>query len=201
MATRLPVVLTLRAGLPGPLGDLAVELAGALMALPGCDISLIGALEQISATGTDRLMLEGLTGDFVIITDESPDKTENHLRRLELIRKPHELPVAGIGRQARILQITPDSTVPSILGQVKEIWQARQIQVVSIGALGGRIQTDTPGAPRPIPVVAREIKQEIVRETAPSPPVSGISRPSQGSKESLDPWLDSLVDRLDGMDL
>ncbi len=126
-----------------------------------------------------------------MIVDEPEERAEQHLRRLNLIPPANSLPVAGQGRRAKVIQITPQVSVAQVVARVRD-W----LQPVERPAVTPEVSGASPVAipSQPESRVGQREKQGV--EVQPE-----VTRPVRGSRESLDPWLDSLVDHLDNLDL
>lgn len=70
-------------------GDLVARLIGC----PGLDMSLIGSLENIDPAGTDRLLLDGLSGSVAILSWNHPEAALRYCEKIGVtgLRTPHTL--------------------------------------------------------------------------------------------------------------
>lgn len=72
MSARLSVVLCQSSSGSPACRDVEGDLVARLIGSPGLDMSLIGSLDNFDPSGTDRLLLDGLSGDVAILSWHNP---------------------------------------------------------------------------------------------------------------------------------
>ncbi len=225
MAARLPVILIQTRPPNAAAERLVDQLVGELIGSPGFDLVLVEPLSSLSTEATDRLTLEALQGDTVILDWNSVEEVLQSWGDLGLSgsRSPHALdrdPVQVPAGQRRVylIDLRVAGSVPVILSTLVQIQAGQQVKTVQLGVLGER------GASRPSLVEprsqqgqllggldakrqARSVGDDLKSESLPVSQASDgdetsriLGHPShQASKNKLD--LDALVDELDQSDL
>jgi hypothetical protein len=105
MAVRLTVVISQVGQGSSKQQTLEAGLIAELIGRAGIDVSLIGPLSQVEQSATDRLVLEGISGDFAIVAWQTPERVMEQLAALQISgrRSVHRAdPHAGAGPGRRI---------------------------------------------------------------------------------------------------
>lgn len=97
MAVRLPVVLCQHERRSGGFTDLEEQWITSLLFSERLDATLIASLSQIEKDSTDHLCLEGLKGDFVLISWDSKKLAMDNMLRLGM-DSVELIPLDGSGR-------------------------------------------------------------------------------------------------------
>ncbi len=184
-------------------GQLAEAVVGELIGLPGIDLTLVGPLAELSATATDRLTLESLSGDVAVLDWQTAAEIVTSLSNvgLEGNRTPHaDDPHAAApslpGRRIYAFDLTKFRDAQTLCRAITLIKSGRQIRTFSL--LPGPIrETKTASIP------ARG-RQNSDADHAPAISVVGTTtdpaaspQPAQAAR-TLD--LDDLLDQLDDLD-
>lgn len=206
MSIRLSIVLTQASGSDS---DLESQLVSELLGAPGMDLSIIAALGHLSDNHTDRLVMEGLQGDFALLGWESPGELIAHCQRLGISgsRAPHQLDAdAPHTPQTRRIYTVDlrNQKAQTVLATLQQILQSRRTPTISL--------LPTPGT-SPAPLGAGKAKSTTA-PTTPAPPASTTptsATPSPPKRtgptttaQSTDPEdarLDALVDDLNDLDI
>ena len=191
MAPRLSVVVSYGGGAHGLSSDQAADLVARLMGEPGCDVSLIGPLDQLGDHETDRLMLEGLRESYVFISANPSAQVTAALLAYGILNQTTEsagqLPI-----RRRVIAIEVDSTSPteSVVHTVQSILRDMRTPVVTLGGMNGkgRMTAAKSISLSKLPVASENIKRNPENRQIPVETASAQ-------------WLDSLVDDLDDLDL
>ncbi|GEM_PF-4098440 len=193
-----------------------------LMGTAGIDVSLIGALGEQSLSSTDRLVLESLDRDFVILSQHPPTEAIAALRTLQIVgrRAAHRFDreaESGGGRRIFCLCWRDFESSAAIADALREILLSLQVVAVPIGLAPANSKVSSP-AKLPASPVASPAAKEI--DSAQSPSHShGIDRsatpePSNAEATRTEPQpaaarrerissadLDQLVDGLNDLDI
>lgn len=196
MSVRLCVVLCQSSSGGSTRQDLEGSLVAQLIGAPGIDLHLVCDLNQlvhshqVAHWATDRLVLEGIQGDFALLAWDTPENIQSQLARLGILghRAPHSLdsqaPLAG-NRQLADRKIYCVSlsghTSASITAGLQQLLSARRTKTVSL-AIPARAEA-TVASPRPASMQAK----------TPTPPPPSTTAPR-------DEW-DDLVDDLNASDI
>ncbi|XZE21661.1 hypothetical protein SH449x_001565 [Pirellulaceae bacterium SH449] len=211
MAIRLPVVLSQNAKRSAAFSECEEGWITSLLFEERLDATLISDLASIQPDSTDFLCLDGLKGDFVLVTWLPGEAVLPELIRLGF--ESFELvPVDGSPKlvspssgpsvkKIYLMPFAPGVAVSKSVGQLKQLLEAKATPVFQLQVAG-----NTPRKPLPVmlPVVSANTN------TAPSVPRTPI-RESLGndipSKQEIAyddmdefPHIDSLVDELDRFD-
>lgn len=102
MSARLSIVLSQAGNQIANGRDHEGELVADLMGAAGMDLSLIGPLEQLGQAATDRLVIDGLSGDFALLAWDEPAVSLAHLTAASVpgYRAPHQLDPEPAANQA-----------------------------------------------------------------------------------------------------
>ncbi len=229
MAVRLPVVLSQSARRSPKHSDVEEEWIAKLLFEARLDATLLSDLSAIPNSSTDRLCLEGIKGDFVLLTWLSIEETNEWLAKLALF--PYSLrsivdgeirqtggDVPGIKKKVYYLQLSTLGAVDEEIARLKKLLASLSTPVFQ---LGGFAQAPPP-APKPTseqnrgPGVSPEITPPRagrpchVESSTPIQNVNGQNLSSQNLKESRDsvepedsefPDIDILMKELDELDL
>ena len=139
MPKRLPIVM-IQSRPPQSSGEqLADDIVGNLIGAPGKDLMLVAPLEKLSADSIDRLTLESLQSDAVILDWKTAEDVITSWKGLGLSgsRAPHELDasVASVPAQQRRLYIIDLRTVRSyehLLAVLAQIQAAGEVKIFSL---------------------------------------------------------------------
>lgn len=213
MAARLNVLLVQSPRMTPLQSNINAELAVQLMGVPGLDLAILGSLEP-DMPGTDRLLLESLSGDLAIVDWRDPDETLLALQRLGIAgsRASHRLDPAsgqpsGGARRLYLIDLRRGDSPAEVLASLQAILASRRVVTVSLGTLAGGSAAPAPANPSPpapppksaaTPPVSEEpaIVTPVAREPAasqPSGPAPGGS-PRGGVRRPLESDLDALVE-------
>ena len=229
MAVRLTVVISQVQGGNRQQQEREANLIAALIGCPGIDVSLIGGLAEVAQPATDRLVLEGLSGDFALVAWQPPADVIDALGGLEVAgyRAPHAGD-PGVAKQPgrRIYCFDPGSyaDAETLVAALGDLLRTRQVKTVALGPPGSplsRAASDgVPAAARadaadqPAGRSSSEAAEQAAgggppagRDTA--PPVAASARsarePADGDGEreqrAREARLDALVDDLNSLDL
>jgi hypothetical protein len=198
---------------------LADEVVGSLIGAPGLDLMLIEPPASLTATATDRLTLETLTGDVAVLDWEDPEQTIQGLTAVNFSgqRTPHphdrDAPQAvSAARSVFAFDLRRFVTARELLTALHELNSRRQVRTFGIGVVPVAAQAPVSVIPRS-PSASAEAT-ELAKATAVTPvsvtakgPVESIgvgdstslatSTPGRAAKR-LD--LDDLLDQLDRAD-
>lgn len=214
MSIRLSILLSQGSGEQSELeGQLVADLLGAA----GMDLSIVTALPRLTADHTDRLVIEGLSGDFALLGWDAPAELVEHCRRLGVDgrRAPHQLdPEAaapGGGRQIYAIDLR-GRTVAEVRRALDQILKSRQTPTFQLfptqpsdpsgkppGARprGTSPQPSPPGSPSSRPAASRE----AASRDAVSGDASGPAPAASAAEDAEDALLESLVDDLNDSDI
>jgi hypothetical protein len=220
VSVRLCVVLCQSSGGGSTRQDLEGALVAHLIGAPGIDLHLVCDLNQLASShemaslATDRLVLEGIQGDFALLAWDTPEKIQTQLAGLGIRghRAPHSLdnqaPLAEnlqlIDRKIYCVPLS-GQTCASITAGLQQLLTARRTKTVSL-AIPARADTTSAGTSRasmpahapPLPLTANPQPisappTQTARQLAPP-----LSLPSTSTPR--DEW-DDLVDDLNASDI
>ncbi len=219
MAVRLPVIM-----IHSPPGgsrwqSLGESVIGELIGRPGIDLTLVGRLADLATGSTDRLTLESLRGDLVVLDWQPPDGILADWHRLGLdgARAPHRddqdpAPVSPPTRRIYAFDLRGFDDAAPVCDAVKRLLESRQTRTFTLGGIGNGKPTTAPPPSNPTSGSTRFESVESV-ESVPSPadptrnrtdgsPIShrDESIPGSTSPPDRDRELDALVDELDLLD-
>ncbi len=156
-----------------------------LIGVPEIDLTLVGPLAQLSASSTDRLALESLTGDVAVLDWQSPDEIVRSLARVGFDgdRVPHANDVEATaprtpGRRIYAFDLTRFRDLTSLHQAIGQLKSSLQVRTFSL-PLG----PSTVVSPSPVP---SQSPSPVVEPLQPKPPPA-IN-------------LDDLLDQLDDLD-
>ncbi len=151
MSIRLSIVLSQSTGGTAIQQDMEGDLVARLIGLPGLDLCLVGPLERSTQETTDRLVLEGLQGDFALLTWHAAEAAIELLRQAGQVgeRVPHALdPFApndsvskgeeqsggkeAAGRRFYLVELR-GKTSEQVVDGLQQILAARRTKTVAIG--------------------------------------------------------------------
>ncbi|TWU55081.1 hypothetical protein [Rubripirellula reticaptiva] len=143
MAARLSVVMV-HAAPPTAAGKRVSErLVGELIGRPGMDLALVGALDDLSPDSTDRLTLESLTGDAVVMAWRPVAETMADLLAIGItgVRALHAGDPGGVSAQAgqrRIYGFDLSNFIAAepVLQILQGMLRSSGVKTFSIGSLG-----------------------------------------------------------------
>lgn len=200
--------------------DLESQLVSELLGAPGMDLSIIAALGQLSDNHTDRLVMEGLQGDFALLGWESPNELIAHCQRLSISgsRAPHQLDAdaAHEPQTRRIYAIDlRGQQAQTVFTALQQILQSRRTPTISLLPTPGTSSTsqDTGRAkPTTAPITSGPTTSGPVASSAPAPtspaPLATPSPPKRTptaaatpSNDPEDARLDALVNDLNDLDI
>ena len=203
MSVRLNVVLSQSAGGSPAQRELEADVVARLLGAAGIDLSLIGSLERLGDSSTDRLMLEQLSGDVALLTWDHPAEAAERLAAAGVAgrRTPHRLdPAAAAGTKPDHPQ-TADRRIycHHLHGQSAPVLQESLEQLLAERRV---VTFQLAPSPQPRPAKperpakpARPEKpsgEAIIQRAADGEPEIG---PGTANAQTADPW-DALVDEL-----
>lgn len=204
MAVRLSVIYSSPRGGTAAQQSLEGDLVAQLIGEPGIDLNIIGPLERLPEEATDRLLLEGISGDFAFLGWQSPEKTSQVLTDLQMpgMRGAHRLDPAAaelardtaaqpasIGRRWYLVDLSQWDCEQIVAG-LRGILASRRVSTVT---LGGGVEK-SPAAS----VSQKKVTNEAAAPAVVFPPVE-VSDNSRSVREGADD-LDALMDDLDAWD-
>ncbi len=200
MANRLSVIMVHTTPPTAAGHRLSERLVGELIGRPGLDLMLVGALDDLPPESTDRLTLESLAGDVVVLAWRSMSETMDDLSLLGFDghRSPHAgdpvTPSAPMGRRKIFaVDLNRYGSADPVLDLLQGLLQSRGIKTFTIGSIG-------PGRPSgPTAVVNKSAPSDLARPTPTSSPVPESSPPPKAN-QSGEIDLDQLLDQLDASD-
>ena len=225
MAIRLPVIL-IQTRPPDAAGERMVDqVVGELIGSPGFDLVLVEPLASLSDVASDRLTLESLQGDTVILDWNAVEDVLACWSDLGLSgsRSPHQLDlvpakVPAGQRRVYLFDLRDAGSASDVLSVLGQIQVGQQVKTVQLGGLGGgsliRPSSATNDARQGSALVGREAETQrrsvgdnLKSKSLPVSQASEIEARSgipgipsrKDSKNKLD--LDSLMDELDRSDL
>lgn len=222
MAVRLTVVISQVSQGTSKQQALEASLIAELIGRAGIDVSLIGPLSQVEHSATDRLVLEGISGDFAVVTWLSADQAMEQLATLHISgrRTPHRAdpqvdngPASDVGRRIYCFDLNRFSTSDALAESLCQLLDERRVVTVSLApptrsgspapsrqpAVRPSVEGGGPVAPAP----NRSAKAEP--ETAPPSLASDAKAermtPDDERERAANARLDALVDDLNMLDL
>ncbi|XZE54445.1 hypothetical protein SH139x_000410 [Planctomycetaceae bacterium SH139] len=157
MSARLSIVLSQAGNQIANGRDIEGELVADLIGAAGMDLSLIGPLEQLGHAATDRLVIDGLTGDFALLTWDEPAVSLAQLTAASVpgYRAPHQLdPEPAANQAAAVVGNAADAgvseqptrrriycfnlrehSIASVRAGLEKILLTRQTPTISLGSL------------------------------------------------------------------
>lgn len=164
MSVRLNVVLSQSAGGPPRLRDFESDVVARLIAAAGIDLSLIGPLQSLGSSATDRLMLDGLRSDLALLSWFTPKEAAEHLARAGMHgrRAPHRLDSpADVDRRPEAASTAPSrriyyfdlrrhASAGALHSALEELLAARRVVTFQLGGVGPTGAGDSPKVRGPI---------------------------------------------------
>ncbi len=211
MASRLPVVISQHASRAGKESQWEEGLIAALIFANGLDATLVHGLESIAEGSTDHLCLEGLMGDFALLSWLPWEVMVEELNRLQIagrllpytklgFQNPVEL-AAKSPKKIRAICLQEGYSETQVMAILQDWLDAQSVRLVSLG--GPKTRTESPSiqqipSPKPAPAPAPSPPSASKKqETPPTPPASVPPSPKGASIEEDWAHLDKLVDDLD----
>lgn len=170
MAIRIPVVISQHERRAGSIADYEEQLITRIVMESRMDATLVADLKSIAIDTTDHLCIEGLKGDFVLATWESPEYVCEHLLRLG-ISSLEIIPVDGgpkvIGgpvhsgstKKIFLVALITSDPIDATIAKLKRLLESRTIQVFAIGAPIHRVKPASELAPNPVGITAPIVVQ------------------------------------------
>ncbi|MCH5373675.1 MAG: hypothetical protein JJ992_06840 [Planctomycetes bacterium] len=186
--------------------QLEEDLVAHLMFEHGVDVSVVPHLAQLTEGTTGLLCLEGIKGDFVLLTWLEPQVARSILAERGVFRQAGGTPSSDrcdsdaatktaaserIERNIYILQLQPGAPASGYLSEILRLRDAAQLRTFSLDVLGPSRANRPP---------ARSDEPQRPRE---SPPVPSTGPSAHCDREPLPAVdeLDQLLDQLDALDL
>lgn len=223
MAPRISVVISQFERRQGQRADFEEQLITRLLFENGLDATLIADLKSIATDTTDHLCLEGIKGDFVLATWESPQYVAEHLARLKIggfsivpMDGSPSLPSpdGSHGKRVYYLDLKSENQLDRVISQIKKLVESKNTAVYNIGGIS---LLSKPIAPQAGDVTAKNLPEVAIlgniqrTESKPTPVntpgsnIPGSSMPAHSPLEAQDddefPQLDQLLDDLDSFKL
>lgn len=227
MAVRLPVVLCQHALRNGQQAEHEEQWITMLLFEDRLDATLVSDLAQIELDSTDHLCLEGLRGDFVLVSWQSKEKVAEQLSRLgfdslelvpldgtEILVLANSNSLAS--KKVYFLSFELGRTVDAGLSRLKELLASRSTPVFQLNTNLSKARTNlekpvesrllpilnTPITPLPPPAPSMGSKASALGASSAfivqhSPSESGVDL----SDDSDFPHIDSLMSDLDKFDI
>ena len=229
MSVRLNVVLSQSAAGSPRQREFESEVVARLISAAGIDLSLIGPLESLDASATDRLMLDGLRSDLALLSWFAPEDAASGLTRagIEGRRAPHRLdPARGDGgtrpslanaapRRIYYFDLRRHASTDALQSALEELLASRRVVTFQLGA-GGSTGKGQPGgdgaAAMPVSAASASNPSVVPRaRDAAEPPIAAPSSAAAARdpvtagralprEAEPDRW-DALVDELNDADL
>lgn len=216
MAVRLPVIMVHSPPGGGRWQSLGESIIGELIGRPGIDLTLVGRLGDLATGSTDRLTLESLRGDLVVLDWQPPARILSDWHRLGLdgIRSPHPddqepVPVSPPNRRIYAFDLRGFDDARPVCDAVNRLLASRQTRTFTLGGIGNGKPAAAPPSGGPPTTPPRTVSVESVpshkdpvrdgKDDTPSPN-RDESIPESTSPRDRDRELDALVDELDLLD-
>lgn len=210
MSIRLSIVLSQSAGGTAMQQDMEGDLVARLIGMPGMDLCLVGPLERSTQDSTDRLVLEGLQGDFALLTWHAAEAVSELMRQAGQVgeRVPHALDphavdslaakgeeksrAEAVAKRRFYLVELHGKTSAQVVAGLQQILASRRTKTVAIGTL----PTPLPIAKLAQPTAATlPDRVPIPRPAEPAVPTKSAVVPDSSTPLERDEW-DDLVDDL-----
>jgi len=223
MAKRLPIVMIQSHPPHSSAEQLSDDIVGELIGSTGMDLMLVAPLASLSIDAIDRLTLESLQGDAVIMDWNSVETVMQSWRDLGLsgVRARHELDTRGDAGEAGqpclyIIDLNVVTSCEQLMSVLEQIQAAGQVKTFTLGltvdsgssageprARTGRVSTSEGVADARMGSSGRNGEDtKLVPIEAPISEVVTTKKcqgsQSSNSKNKLD--LDALMDELDRAD-
>ena len=204
MAVRLSVIMVHSPPANAVAQQIAESVVGELIGRPGLDLTLVGPLQQIATDSSDRLTLESITGDTVVMDWREPDELIKTLAAIGFdgVRARHafdpdaEVPAPGLRRIYAVNLNQFDDAGPLCKG-LMEMLSDRQVKTVSLAMPGVVVTPKQSSQPKNNPTTKPQspAKQEPLQS-----PAVNASPPTERRPAAPEIDLDDLVDQLDELD-
>lgn len=165
MAPRLPIVIASGNALSSSQADWEQSLVTELIMAPSLDAAIVHSLEQIQPDSTDDLCLQGLKGDFVLLSWSTPASIPDELARLGIDAKliedwksAEKVP----GKSVYFLQLNDRVPVCDCIGRLVELLKSRSVATVSLGL------TPASAQPMPLPLAGNKTSPPAATNSAKS---------------------------------
>lgn len=223
MAVRLTVVISqVRQG-SSKQQALEASLIAELIGRPGIDVSLIGSLSQVEQSATDRLVLEGISGDFAIVARQPPEKVMEQLAALQISgrRSAHRADPqadADSGRRIYCFDWGRFSEAEELAESLAQLLDERRVVTVSLAPPASTVASGSHSQRDALPIAAGPSRATSsdqqpmakVRATSSASETDGtdaepvLPTPDESGEErerAANAHLDALVDDLNSLDL
>ncbi|NNE00803.1 MAG: hypothetical protein HKN47_26105 [Pirellulaceae bacterium] len=147
MAVRLSVIMVHSAPANAAAQSLAESAVGELIGRPGIDMTLIGPLDQIAESSTDRLTLDSITADAAVLDWRSPQDLMDALATVGFrgVRAPHASDPASesatgatVGqRKIYAFDLNHFATGAQLCTAVTQLLASKQVRTFALGNLAG----------------------------------------------------------------
>ncbi len=192
MAIRLPVVLSQNSIRSLRVSEIEEEWIALLLLEARLDAALIGALESLSTRLTDRLCLEGIKGDFLLLSWLSSDEIMPLLTQVEI--GPFELisvldggkllsDVGGQRKRKKVysIRLSPDLAPSDGVATIRETIASLSTPVFQLGQSQTLAATNPRRADLKVTPIPTPSEDEIRPKVVQAPFIQGASRDSDGS--------------------
>lgn len=138
MTVRLNVLLIQSPRMSALQSDLSAELAVQLMGIPGIDLSIASSLDPGQIGNTDRLMIESLQHDLVVVDWRPVQASQRALHQLGIggSRAPHPLdsepPAPTAGRRFYLVDLRAGHTATAVAEALHQLLENRRIVTVPL---------------------------------------------------------------------
>ena len=210
MPARLNVIMIESAPAAGSARRMAEAIVGELIGLAGIDLTLVESLDRISDTSTDKLTLDGISGDVCVLDWQSADVVVSELNDKGFAGRraphPHDLEaanaissVSGDGPMRRIyaFELSRFSDAKELCEALSALRATREVRTFSLlaaSSVAPRVvpqtveKNKTQAAPLATLPASQDAKSDTLGKASNrNAPVSGID-------------LEALVDQLDEFD-
>ena len=210
MPARLNVILIESAPDAGSARRMAEAAVGELIGLAGIDLTLVDSLVRMSETSTDKLTLDGITGDACVLDWQPPESIISSLQAKGFIGRrsphPHDPDAAtvsssaekGLTRRIYAFELNRFSDAKSLCDALQDLRSVREVRTFSLVPPA----TSTPRSgekPRVVTGSDHSTGQPASQATDESPVTAlghvPLPKPRIGEID-----LESLVDQLDDFD-
>lgn len=157
MAVRLTVVISQARQGTSKQQTLEACLIAELIGRSGIDVSLIGPLSQVEQSTTERLVLEGISGDFALVAWQTAEETMAQLAALQISaqRSAHRAdPQAGTepGRRIYCFDWNRFSTAEELAASLGQLLNERRVVTVSLAPPPASTPSQSPPQQSTLPI-------------------------------------------------